>query len=102
LRGSMKYCEMLARSESSHDDMPLNTTSLSTSSLLRAEANFPLQSLASLPTIAEATSRPFRPPCAGMILTKPTRVRPPAAVVDQRGRRFRLAGTCGLLRKLNI
>src|SRR3954469_25871551 len=62
---------MLARSESSHEDIPLNTTSLSTSSLLRADANFPLHSFASLATTAEATSKPFTPSAARIILTKP-------------------------------
>src|ERR1700689_5198272 len=72
LRDTMKYCESRGPAESSHDQKPRNTTSLSTSSLLRAEANLPLQSLASIATTAEATSSPLRPSLAGMILTKPT------------------------------
>ena len=69
---TMKYCEMRAPSESSQEENPLNTTSLSTSSLVRPEANFPLQSFASPATTAEATSRPLIPSFGGTILTKPT------------------------------
>ena len=42
-------------SESSQDDIPRKTTSLSISSLLHADANFPLQSFASFPIIAAAS-----------------------------------------------
>src|ERR1700716_4508368 len=69
---TMKYCEMRGPAESSHEENPRNTTSLSTSSLVRAEANLPLQSFASIATTAEATSRPLMPSFGGTILTKPT------------------------------
>src|SRR6476469_8162203 len=52
LRGKMKYSAIADLSESSQDDIPRKTTSLSMSSLLRADANFPLQFFASLPTTA--------------------------------------------------
>src|SRR5665647_3631229 len=70
-RDTMKYCEMRGPSESSQEEKPRNTTSLSTSSLVRPEANFPLQSLASVATTAEATSRPLVPSLGGTIVTKP-------------------------------
>src|SRR3954447_848581 len=67
----MKYSAMTDFSESSQDDMPRKTTSLSNNSLLRADANLPLHSLASFPTIAAATSRPDTFGCGGTIRTKP-------------------------------
>src|SRR5258708_38051080 len=70
-RGKIKYSAIADFSESSHDDMPRKTTSLSTSSLLRAEVNFPLHSFASFPTIAAATSRQDTFGCGGIIRTKP-------------------------------
>jgi hypothetical protein len=70
-RGTMKYSATRVPSESSHVAIPLNTTSLSTNSLIRADANLPLQALASLPTIVAATSRPFTSGPVGIILTKP-------------------------------
>src|SRR6202051_3485237 len=71
-RDTTKYREMRGPSESSQEEKPRNTTSLSTSSLVRPEANFPLQSLASIATTAEATSSPLRPSFAGTIRTRPT------------------------------
>ena len=71
LRGKMKYSVITDFSESSQEDIPRNTTSLSTSSLLRAEANLPLHSFASFPTIAAATSRPTTFGRGGMIRTNP-------------------------------
>src|SRR5204863_347740 len=46
LRDTRKYCEIRAPAESSQEEKPRNTTSLSTSSLVRPEANLPPQSLA--------------------------------------------------------
>src|SRR3954453_4165645 len=71
LRGKMKYSAIADLSESSQDDIPRNTTSLSMSSLLRADANFPLQFFASLPTTAAATSRPTSFGFGGTMRTKP-------------------------------
>src|SRR5262245_57153506 len=71
LRGKMKYSAITDLSLSSQDDMPRNTTSLSMSSLLRADANFPLQSFASFPTMAAATSKPDTFCAGGIIRTKP-------------------------------
>jgi hypothetical protein len=71
-RDTIKYCESRAPPESSQDENPRNTTSLSTNSLVRLEANLPLQSCASIATTAEATSRPLMPSMGGTILTKPT------------------------------
>src|SRR5260221_5371878 len=68
----MKYCERRAPPECSQEENPRNTTSLSASSLVRPEANLPLQSFASIATTADATSRPFIPSFGGTILTKPT------------------------------
>src|ERR1700688_2537997 len=70
-RDTIKYCEMRGPLESSQEENPRNTTSLSTSSLVRPEANLPLQSFASFATTADATSSPFTPSCGGTILTKP-------------------------------
>src|SRR5450755_898462 len=70
-RDTMKYCEIRAPPESSHEENPRNTTSLSTSSLVRPDANLPLQSCASIATTVEATSRPLTPSLGGMILTNP-------------------------------
>src|SRR6202163_378301 len=69
---TIKYCEKRAPSVSSQDEKPRNTTSLSTSSLVRPEANLPLQSFASFATTADATSSPLTPSIGGTILTKPT------------------------------
>src|ERR1700750_2766294 len=71
-RETIKYCERRAPPESSHEENPRNTTSLSTSSLVRAEGNFPLQSLASIAPTMEATSRRLTPPFRGAIRAKPT------------------------------
>src|SRR3979490_1236264 len=71
-RETIKYCERRAPPESSQEENPRNTTSLSTSSLVRPEANLPLQSCASVAPTAEATSRPLIPSIGGTILTKPT------------------------------
>ena len=67
------------------------TTSLSTSSLLRADANFPLQSFASLATTAEATSKTFHAiVCGDDPYEADSIIRfPSSAVVDQSRRRFR-------------
>src|SRR6266446_1072774 len=70
-RGKTKYSAITDLSESSQDDIPRKRTSLSTSSLFRADANFPLHSFASFPTIAAATSRPDTLGCGGIIRTKP-------------------------------
>src|SRR5689334_9304012 len=80
--GKMKYSEITDFSESSQDDMPLKTTSLSRSSLLRAEANLPLHARASLPTMAAATSRPATLGCGGMIRTNPVALSAAQATPD--------------------
>src|SRR3982074_1028351 len=71
-RETIKYCERRAPPESSQDENPRNTTSLSTSSLVRPEANLPLQSFASVATTTAATSGPLTPSIGGTTLTKPT------------------------------
>ena len=63
--------ELRAPAESSHVENPRNTTSLSTSSLVRPDANFPLNSFASAAATAAATSIPFKPVFSGTNLTDP-------------------------------
>src|SRR5262245_34106251 len=70
-RDTRKYCERREPAESSQDEKPRNTTSLSTSSLMRPEANLPPQFLASPATMAAVTSIPFMPSRGGMIRTVP-------------------------------
>src|SRR6185503_2083978 len=70
-RDTRKYCEIREPAESSQEEKPRNTTSLSTSSLVRPEANLPPQFWASPATTAAVTSIPFVPSRGGMMRTKP-------------------------------
>ena len=68
----MKYSTVRLPPLSSQEEKPRNKTSLSTISLERAEANFPLHTLASSPTTAAATSIPFVSGPPTIILTLPS------------------------------
>src|ERR1700676_1788381 len=106
-RDTIKYCEMRAPPESSQEENPRNTTSLSISSLVRPEANLPLQSSASIATTAEATSRPLTPSFGGTILTKPIasselHAAPVDATAIGVSDRFKTLGLCSVVLRMKF